>query len=86
MHGQHVGFLAVHEKQEANRVATASHGELPRLPSRDGSKQQKAEGKGEGKLEGRKEPWVPRDWDTRTHLKKVSPLRGRISEKPQKAA
>ncbi|GBO39317.1 hypothetical protein AVEN_5115-1 [Araneus ventricosus] len=31
-----VGFLAVHEKQEANRVATASHGELPRLPSRDG--------------------------------------------------
>ncbi|GBM16585.1 hypothetical protein AVEN_223514-1 [Araneus ventricosus] len=28
--------LAVHEKQEANRAATASHGELPRLPSREG--------------------------------------------------
>ncbi|GBO21612.1 hypothetical protein AVEN_82025-1, partial [Araneus ventricosus] len=49
-------------------MATASHRELPRLPSRDGRKQQKAEGKGEGKLEGSKEPWEPRDWDTRTHL------------------
>ncbi|GBM11511.1 hypothetical protein AVEN_101889-1 [Araneus ventricosus] len=29
------GYIAVHEKQEANRAATASHGELPRLPSRD---------------------------------------------------
>ncbi|GBN52201.1 hypothetical protein AVEN_208557-1, partial [Araneus ventricosus] len=27
------GKFAVHEKQEANRAATASHGELPRLPS-----------------------------------------------------
>ncbi|GBM86673.1 hypothetical protein AVEN_96846-1 [Araneus ventricosus] len=25
------------------------------------------------KLEGSRDPWVPRDWDTRTHLKKVSP-------------
>ncbi|GBO26692.1 hypothetical protein AVEN_40054-1 [Araneus ventricosus] len=30
------GYFAVHEKQEANRAATASHGELPRLPSREG--------------------------------------------------
>ncbi|GBL77303.1 hypothetical protein AVEN_94876-1, partial [Araneus ventricosus] len=32
------GYVAVHEKLEANRVATASHGELPRLPSREGRK------------------------------------------------
>ncbi|KAF8789390.1 hypothetical protein HNY73_007330 [Argiope bruennichi] len=39
------GTLAVHEKQEANRAATASHGELPRLPSRERKKrrQQKAQ-------------------------------------------
>ncbi|GBM83102.1 hypothetical protein AVEN_73098-1 [Araneus ventricosus] len=67
------GVLATHEKQEANRVTTDSHGELPRLPSRDGRDQQKAEGKGEGKLEGSKDPWEPWDWDTRTHLKKMSP-------------
>ncbi|GBN39660.1 hypothetical protein AVEN_114662-1 [Araneus ventricosus] len=67
------GILAFHEKQEANRVATASHGELPRLLSRDGRDQQKVQGVGEYKLEGRKDPWVPRDWDTRTHLKKLSP-------------
>ncbi|GBL89117.1 hypothetical protein AVEN_255249-1 [Araneus ventricosus] len=30
------GYIAVHEKQEANRESTASHGELPRLPSREG--------------------------------------------------
>ncbi|GBM41536.1 hypothetical protein AVEN_32337-1 [Araneus ventricosus] len=35
------GYVAVHEKQEANRVATASHGQLPRLPSREGRKKQK---------------------------------------------
>ncbi|GBO00722.1 hypothetical protein AVEN_246444-1 [Araneus ventricosus] len=35
------GYVAVHEKQEANRVAAASHGELPRLPSREGRKKQK---------------------------------------------
>ncbi|GBN17322.1 hypothetical protein AVEN_131261-1 [Araneus ventricosus] len=29
---------AVHEKHEANRAATVSHGELPRLPSREGRK------------------------------------------------
>ncbi|GBN16491.1 hypothetical protein AVEN_165844-1 [Araneus ventricosus] len=40
------GYIAVHEKQEANRAATASHGELPRLPSREGSK--KAETQKEG--------------------------------------
>ncbi|GBN63067.1 hypothetical protein AVEN_116875-1 [Araneus ventricosus] len=32
------GYIAVHEKQEANRAATAYHGELPRLPSREGMK------------------------------------------------
>ncbi|GBN35006.1 hypothetical protein AVEN_183824-1 [Araneus ventricosus] len=35
------GYIAVHEKQKANRAATASHGELPRLPSREGRKKQK---------------------------------------------
>ncbi|GBN03087.1 hypothetical protein AVEN_208855-1 [Araneus ventricosus] len=30
----------------------------------------KAEGIEEGKLERSKYPWEPRDWDTRTHLKK----------------
>ncbi|GBM24501.1 hypothetical protein AVEN_254015-1 [Araneus ventricosus] len=30
----------------------------------------KAEGLGKGKLERRKDPLVPRDWDTHTHLKK----------------
>ncbi|GBN30047.1 hypothetical protein AVEN_175421-1 [Araneus ventricosus] len=69
------GVLAVQEKQETNSVTTASHGELPRLPSRDGIKQRKAEGKGEGKLEGSKDPWEPRDWDTRTHLKQPEPIR-----------
>ncbi|GBN19471.1 hypothetical protein AVEN_71935-1 [Araneus ventricosus] len=28
------GYFVVHEKQEANRAATAPHGELPRLPSK----------------------------------------------------
>ncbi|GBM96711.1 hypothetical protein AVEN_1241-1 [Araneus ventricosus] len=40
------GYIAVHEKQEANRAATASHGELFRLPSRGGKK---AETQKEGK-------------------------------------
>ncbi|GBM25890.1 hypothetical protein AVEN_2616-1, partial [Araneus ventricosus] len=48
---QHMGFLAVHEKQEANRAATAYHGELPRLPSRDGRNQPKAEDVGKDKQE-----------------------------------
>ncbi|GBO43280.1 hypothetical protein AVEN_117455-1 [Araneus ventricosus] len=34
-------YIAVHEKHEANRVATASHGELPRLPSRERRQKQK---------------------------------------------
>ncbi|GBL94569.1 hypothetical protein AVEN_235649-1 [Araneus ventricosus] len=37
------GYIAVHEKQEANRAATASHGELPRLPSRERKKKQETE-------------------------------------------
>ncbi|GBL86430.1 hypothetical protein AVEN_164588-1 [Araneus ventricosus] len=35
------GYIAVHEKQEENRAATASHGELPRLLSRERRKKQK---------------------------------------------
>ncbi|GBM87827.1 hypothetical protein AVEN_38495-1 [Araneus ventricosus] len=52
MRGQHVGFSAVHDKQEPNRAATASHEELPRLPSRDGRDQQKTEGVEKDKMEG----------------------------------
>ncbi|GBO16765.1 hypothetical protein AVEN_35241-1 [Araneus ventricosus] len=37
--------LPVDEAEEANRVATASHGELPRLPSREGMKRQKLKGR-----------------------------------------
>ncbi|GBM23553.1 hypothetical protein AVEN_196634-1 [Araneus ventricosus] len=37
------GYFAVHEKQEANKVVTASQGELPRLPSREGRKKQKTQ-------------------------------------------
>ncbi|GBN98794.1 hypothetical protein AVEN_87920-1 [Araneus ventricosus] len=36
------GYIAVPEKQEANRAATASHGELPRLPSREGKRKVKS--------------------------------------------
>ncbi|GBN57717.1 hypothetical protein AVEN_151349-1 [Araneus ventricosus] len=46
------GYIAVHEKQEENRAATASHGELPRLPSREGRNRQKL--KIEVKTEGDK--------------------------------
>ncbi|GBN00401.1 hypothetical protein AVEN_257798-1 [Araneus ventricosus] len=35
------GYFAVHGKHEANRAATASHGEFPRLPSREGRKRQR---------------------------------------------
>ncbi|GBM76579.1 hypothetical protein AVEN_254406-1 [Araneus ventricosus] len=37
------GYFAVHEKHEANRAATASHGELPRLHSREGRKKAETE-------------------------------------------
>ncbi|GBN12364.1 hypothetical protein AVEN_216560-1 [Araneus ventricosus] len=57
------GYIAVHEKQEANRAATASHGELPRLPSREGSKKQKL--KREAKRERRSDTRVPRGRDAR---------------------
>ncbi|GBO19102.1 hypothetical protein AVEN_120693-1 [Araneus ventricosus] len=40
------GYIAVHEKQEANRAVTASHGELPRLPSREGRKKLKLKKEG----------------------------------------
>ncbi|GBO33369.1 hypothetical protein AVEN_105345-1, partial [Araneus ventricosus] len=50
-----------HEKHEANRTATASHGELPRLPSREGRKKLKL--KKEAKLERRSDTRVPRGRD-----------------------
>ncbi|GBM46461.1 hypothetical protein AVEN_78603-1 [Araneus ventricosus] len=45
------GYIAVHEKQEANRLATASHGEPPRLPSREEIKRHKTQ-KGGKKMKG----------------------------------
>ncbi|GBN11559.1 hypothetical protein AVEN_246255-1 [Araneus ventricosus] len=53
----------LHEKQEANRAATASHGELPRLPSRKGMKRQKL--KGRKKTEGEIDTRVPRGREAR---------------------
>ncbi|GBM78118.1 hypothetical protein AVEN_17045-1 [Araneus ventricosus] len=52
------GYIAVHEKQEANRAATASHGEPPRLPTREGRKKQKL--KREEKLERKSDTREPR--------------------------
>ncbi|GBN76989.1 hypothetical protein AVEN_19534-1, partial [Araneus ventricosus] len=57
------GYVAVHEKQEANRAATASHGELPRQPSREGRKKVKL--KKEAKLERRADTRVPRGREAR---------------------
>ncbi|GBO42105.1 hypothetical protein AVEN_107157-1 [Araneus ventricosus] len=57
------GYIAVHEKHEANRAATASHGELPRLPSREGRK--KFQLKKEEKLESRADTGVPRGREAR---------------------
>ncbi|GBO26958.1 hypothetical protein AVEN_69046-1, partial [Araneus ventricosus] len=54
-------YIVVHDKHEANRTATASHGELPRLPSREGRKKQKL--KREAKLERRSDTRVPRGRD-----------------------
>ncbi|GBM35018.1 hypothetical protein AVEN_240374-1 [Araneus ventricosus] len=34
---------------------------------------EKKEGIEESIIDGSKDPWEPRDWDTRTHLKKASP-------------
>ncbi|GBN58408.1 hypothetical protein AVEN_95903-1 [Araneus ventricosus] len=60
------GYSAVHEKQEANRAATASHGELPRLPSREGRKKSKAGGGGEVEfLKRRPDTRVPRGREAR---------------------
>ncbi|GBL78418.1 hypothetical protein AVEN_42923-1 [Araneus ventricosus] len=52
------GYFAVHEKQEANTAATASHGELPRLPWREGRKSRNS--KGRQKPEMRPDTRVPR--------------------------
>ncbi|GBN57416.1 hypothetical protein AVEN_67254-1 [Araneus ventricosus] len=71
-------FSAVHEKQEANRAETTSHGELRRLPSEDGKDQQKGEGVEKGKHQRRNDPWVPRDWDTRIPHKECEGLKRSI--------
>ncbi|GBM19680.1 hypothetical protein AVEN_146953-1 [Araneus ventricosus] len=54
------GYFAVHEKQEANRAATASHGELPR-----GKEEKSRNSKGRQKLERRSDTRVPRDCESR---------------------
>ncbi|GBM62981.1 hypothetical protein AVEN_231609-1 [Araneus ventricosus] len=66
------------EKQEANRAATASHGELPRLPSREGRKTQKL--KGEEKLERRADTRVPRGREARHTWRRCAP-EGMISHR-----
>ncbi|GBN32449.1 hypothetical protein AVEN_142287-1 [Araneus ventricosus] len=63
-----MGFLAVHEKQ-----TQLLEREPSRLSSKDRSGQQKL--KGRANLKGEQTPWVPRDWDTSSYLKKVN-LRG----------
>ncbi|GBM29677.1 hypothetical protein AVEN_203588-1 [Araneus ventricosus] len=57
------GYFGVHEKHEANRAATASHGELSRLPSREGM--EKAETQKEEKTEGDMDTRVPRGRESR---------------------
>ncbi|GBM13012.1 hypothetical protein AVEN_101877-1 [Araneus ventricosus] len=47
------GDFAVHEKQEANRVVTASHGEFLACRREQEAKKRKVEAEGEGKPEGR---------------------------------
>ncbi|GBM14406.1 hypothetical protein AVEN_246574-1 [Araneus ventricosus] len=44
--------LTVHEKQEASTAATASHGELPRPPSREGKKSNAESKRRRGNLKG----------------------------------
>ncbi|GBN47133.1 hypothetical protein AVEN_20071-1 [Araneus ventricosus] len=72
------GYIAVHEKQETNREATASHGELPRLPSREGRKTQKP--KGEENLERRADTRVPRGREARHTWRRCAP-EGMISHR-----
>ncbi|GBL91504.1 hypothetical protein AVEN_253892-1 [Araneus ventricosus] len=67
------GYFAAHEKHEANRAATASHGELPRLPSRDGMKRQKLKRR---KNERRQDTRVPQGRDPVTS--EDVPLRGQL--------
>ncbi|GBM02673.1 hypothetical protein AVEN_258966-1 [Araneus ventricosus] len=52
------GYFAVHEKQQANKAATASHRELPR-------RKETAETQGEKKLERRPDTRVPRGREAR---------------------
>ncbi|GBM72375.1 hypothetical protein AVEN_178051-1 [Araneus ventricosus] len=65
------GYIAVHEKQEANRAATASHGELPRLPSREGRKKAKSQ-KG-GKNGRRQDTRLPRGRGARHTWRRCAP-------------
>ncbi|GBN30029.1 hypothetical protein AVEN_175407-1 [Araneus ventricosus] len=68
------GYIAVHEKQEAKRAATASHGELPHLHSREGKKMANKL-KGREKNERRQDTRVPRGRNPVTPEEDV-PLRG----------
>ncbi|GBN55127.1 hypothetical protein AVEN_10526-1 [Araneus ventricosus] len=65
------GYIAVHEKQEANRAATASHGEPSRLPSREGRKKQKLKMK--EKLERRSDTREPRGREARHTWRRCAP-------------
>ncbi|GBN22724.1 hypothetical protein AVEN_68058-1 [Araneus ventricosus] len=56
------GYFAVHKKREANRAATASHEELPRLPSRERKKCNKLKGRKNGR---RQDTRVPRGRESR---------------------
>ncbi|GBM98744.1 hypothetical protein AVEN_108072-1 [Araneus ventricosus] len=64
------GYIAVHEKQEANRAATASHGELPHLPSRERKKAINSSG---GKNGRRPDTRVPRGRESRHIYRRCAP-------------
>ncbi|GBO35323.1 hypothetical protein AVEN_37327-1 [Araneus ventricosus] len=65
------GYVVDHEKQEANRVATSSHGELPRLFSREGRKKPKPKGRKNQKR--RLDTRVPRGRDARHTWRRCAP-------------
>ncbi|GBM41549.1 hypothetical protein AVEN_32347-1 [Araneus ventricosus] len=64
-------YVAVHEKQQANRVAIASHGELPRLPLE--GRKEKAETQEKEKPERRPDTRVPRGRETRHTCRRCAP-------------
>ncbi|GBM60250.1 Retrovirus-related Pol polyprotein from transposon RE2 [Araneus ventricosus] len=75
------GQFAVHEKQEANRAATASHGELPRLPSR--GKKKIAKTQRETKTEGEIDTRVPRGREARHTWRRCAPEGEEALNSPQ---